>query len=590
MSVSSTLSVHPKSRNTEGGFRLALNLFHSCNNVAKRFGFSGIAELAQLDCNDLQSTTTPYLAELVVALCTNICDSLGDTPAGTVATDDWRPAGNTELVPQPPQSGPSFSFRHMANTADEKSDEDHRLPFVGSVGSVRAMDFSIHAKLDDMAISTRPARQSTRYHLRRATVMMNIAHQDNDDFEPDVMETSNAIVGRDEDDNKTINNYVVLGEIGRGSFGKVKIAENLKTSEIVAMKIIRMDHFGSATAAQELVHRQRIQREIAVMKRVAHPNLVRLHEVIRNPASSKIYLVMDYIPNGVIAVKTSAITCHPISLDTLSGYAVQIVQGLRALHKNGIFHRDIKPDNILLGEGGKVYLSDFGVSVICAEDGVEGVEGTPAFMAPELCRGDAIVKGDLVDVWALGVTFFQLAFGELPFIADSPLQLTRKIVNAPVEFPTGRNVPAEFREVIRGMLEKDPSKRMTLSQLLQSKWLHQKDITTELSEGTLQVVQSTSGDLRNQDSRSTSESSSPTEKKTPTRPSRRNQTRRRPTIQDDSESAFTLLEEEMITSPSVSKRVEELRRNVLSSRAALAVKRCQQAAREIVDLEESKAL
>jgi serine/threonine protein kinase len=318
-----------------------------------------------------------------------------------------------------------------------------------------------------------------------------------------VVETSNVFVSRDDDDNKVINGYVVLGQLGRGQYGKVKLAEHRDTHKLVAMKIIQLSRF---RGAQFQKVREKVSREIAVMKRITHPNLVKLLEVLNAVDKGKMYLILDYIPNGPVAhIDASTGNCMPIPEASLKLYAAQMVAGLMALHRKGIFHRDVKPDNMLLGENNRLYIADFGVSVICSEEGVEGVEGTPAYMSPELCRGEKCVSGDAVDAWALGVTLYQLLFGRLPFVGETPLQLTRRIVNEEPSFASVTrtsnsdddeeedederdvfsrkgppkeeiNPSPEVVTVIRGLLRKDQESRMTLRQVARSDWLRDVDM------------------------------------------------------------------------------------------------------------------
>lgn len=289
---------------------------------------------------------------------------------------------------------------------------------------------------------------------------------------PQVQETDKVVLGRDDDDNKTINNYVILGELGKGSFGKVKLAEHQNSAQLFAIKVIKMSVFGKKVRPQIWA---KLQTEIQVMKIISHPSIVRLHEVMHNQEQEKIYLVMDYVIKGSLVRVLPDGTCDPVDDELLKLYARQLARAVSALHRSNIFHRDIKPDNVLLGDNDKVFLADFGVSVICSEEGVEGVEGTPAYMAPELCRGELNVRGDRVDVWALGVTLFQLMYGRLPFAGDSFLHLTRKIVNdsfvCPQLTPRGALVPPAFIQLIKGMLAKETTARWSMKQVRQCDWL-----------------------------------------------------------------------------------------------------------------------
>ncbi|KPA86171.1 putative Protein kinase domain [Leptomonas pyrrhocoris] len=309
---------------------------------------------------------------------------------------------------------------------------------------------------------------------------------------PSVVETSQVVV-RQNELCKTINDYLVLGLLGKGSYGKVKLVESITTGQKLAMKILP----APKTKASEK-RRTAIQREIAVMKRLKHPNMVRLHEVLGNTKSGKLYLVLQYISGGTIAKKLTGTSIQPIEEETLKLQARQLVNVLKYLQINGVVHRDIKPDNILVDENGNAFLSDFGVSAVCTDEVVSGVEGTPAFMAPEVCRGDDEVTGHLVDVWALGASLFQLMYGVLPFIASNMMDLARQIVGEPLIFPDEDSTrwqpfvdefglpevaaSTDFKEVMRGMLEKDPAKRWGVRRILNSNWLADSEKQTP-SEG-----------------------------------------------------------------------------------------------------------
>ena len=133
-------------------------------------------------------------------------------------------------------------------------------------------------------------------------------------------------------------------------------------------------------------------------------------------------------------------------------------------------HRDIKPDSILVDDEGNVFPSDFGASAVCTDKLVSGVEGSRAFMASEVCRGDAKFTGDLVYVWALGVSLSQLTYGVRPFIASNTMDLSRRIIGEPLVLPDEDpsrwlafanefglpdvQASPHFTELMQGMLQK----------------------------------------------------------------------------------------------------------------------------------------
>ena len=175
----------------------------------------------------------------------------------------------------------------------------------------------------------------------------------------------------EESGHKKFNQYVILSELGRGTQAKVKLAYDTATKELRAIRIIkRPSKIAVGPARNKLMANRfgRIEKEIAVMKRLRHKNLVRLFEVIDDPSTQKLYLVLQYIKYGNLAVSTDGMFIKPVDPHLLLGYARQLCAGLTYLHKRNIAHRDVKPDNILLGDSQDVYLADFGVADFLAQD------------------------------------------------------------------------------------------------------------------------------------------------------------------------------------------------------------------------------
>jgi serine/threonine protein kinase len=261
--------------------------------------------------------------------------------------------------------------------------------------------------------------------------------------------------------NKTINEYSIIAELGRGAYGKVKLAVNNATNETCAIKIMKKSLLKRGTGDSI------VKREIAVMKKLRHRNIVPLMEVLDDDEADKMYLVMKYIDNGTMVHIKGDLTCNTLSADVATQYLRQLISGLTYLHRHGVIHRDLKPDNVMLDMNGIVYLTDFGVSEIMATSstGISGAEGTPIFLAPELLADvtNAKVDGPPVDVWALGVTFYFALFGTAPFSGQSWSEIADSVVHHAVKFPSDTH--AHWVEVLTGLLEKDPKKRLTLSKL-----------------------------------------------------------------------------------------------------------------------------
>ncbi|KAF9923770.1 hypothetical protein FBU30_006178 [Linnemannia zychae] len=169
--------------------------------------------------------------------------------------------------------------------------------------------------------------------------------------------------------NKMINKYMVVRELGRGVHGKVKLCRDTVTNELCAIKIVDKTTRRRLGRAQ-ISNEQKIRREIAIMKKCIHPNVVRLIEVIDDPNARKIYLVLEYMEGGEVRWKD--MEDKPIlPLDDARTIFRDIVLGLEYLHMQGIIHRDIKPANLLLSGDGTVKISDFGVSHFSEKNALE---------------------------------------------------------------------------------------------------------------------------------------------------------------------------------------------------------------------------
>ncbi|OAD69205.1 protein kinase SSP1 related [Phycomyces blakesleeanus NRRL 1555(-)] len=234
---------------------------------------------------------------------------------------------------------------------------------------------------------------------------------------------------------------------------------------------------------------QKIRREISILKKCAHPNVVQLKEVIDDPQSRKIYMALEYTEKGEIEWRDDQ--DRPIlRLPEIRKIFRDVVSGLDYLHYQGIIHRDIKPANLLLTSDHVAKISDFGVSYFnevlagdapaCSAECLARIDrelaetaGTPAFFAPELCcAGESTSRPRItkaIDVWALGVTLYCFVFGQCPFIASTEFELFDTIPTEPLTFPDPNNIgfeiPDTLKDLIQRLLEKSPEDRITLEQV-----------------------------------------------------------------------------------------------------------------------------
>ncbi|KAI9342765.1 kinase-like domain-containing protein [Zopfochytrium polystomum] len=286
---------------------------------------------------------------------------------------------------------------------------------------------------------------------------------------------------------------MIIKEIGRGVHGKVKLCVDTETNEQYAIKIVEKHarkRFGGRSLSQRTMegedpinpHLEKIKREIAILKKVNHPNVVGLKEVIDDPGAEKIYLVLEFMAGGEVRWRDRPDNPKPaLSVDEARLIFRDVICGLEYLHHHGIVHRDIKPANLLLSADNVVKISDFGVSVFVGTGDesepssasyaleLAKTAGSPAFFAPELCAV-AMEVGAAIDMWALGVTLFCLIFGRVPFIAENEFELFHVICKQKLVFPDVREIDRPLRDLLVRLLEKDPDVRITLPEAKLHPW------------------------------------------------------------------------------------------------------------------------
>lgn len=214
--------------------------------------------------------------------------------------------------------------------------------------------------------------------------------------------------------------------LGRGGFAKVFQAKSLVDHSDVAIKIIDKKILDPAME-------ERILREVAAMRRLQdHPNILKIHEVMAS--KTKIYLVMELAPGGDFEkIHRSG----GLKVSNAGKYFSQLVSVLNFCHQNGIAHRDVKPQNLLLDRKENLKVCDFGLSALPEQlkNGLlQTMCGTPAFVAPEVLMQQAY-RGTKADAWSCGVMLFFLLTGNLPFISSSLGTMLKQMRNKQYVFP-----------------------------------------------------------------------------------------------------------------------------------------------------------
>ena len=258
----------------------------------------------------------------------------------------------------------------------------------------------------------------------------------------------------------SVGPYVLGRTLGEGTTGKVKVGFHRETGEKVAVKIVRKDALAGAAAA-----RQKVQREIAVLKLVDHPHVLRLHAVYESARS--LFVVMELVAGGELfdyIVRRG----HVPARETRRLFR-EIVAGVDYLHSQGIAHRDLKPENILLDAGGRVKIADLGMAAVMRPGARLATScGSPHYAAPEVVRG-APYDGRAADIWSCGVILYTLATSNLPFDDDALPRLLDKVCRGAYTVPAF--VPPDARDLIARMLTVDPARRIAMPELKRHPWL-----------------------------------------------------------------------------------------------------------------------
>ncbi|KAF4124131.1 protein-serine/threonine kinase [Geosmithia morbida] len=226
-----------------------------------------------------------------------------------------------------------------------------------------------------------------------------------------------------------------------------------------------------------------IREEVAIMKKLNHPNLVSLIEVLDNPEEDSLYMVLEMCKKGVVMKVGLDEDVTPYSEETCRYWFRDLILGIEYLHAQGVIHRDIKPDNLLLSEDNVLKVVDFGVSQMFekkSEMKTNKSAGSPAFLPPELCGKHGEVSGAAADIWSMGVSLFCLRYGRIPFNRDSIMKMYEAIKSDEPTIPADEN--PTLKDLFSKILEKDPEKRIQMPQLREHPWVTKEGTDPLLSE------------------------------------------------------------------------------------------------------------
>ncbi|XP_063692245.1 MAP/microtubule affinity-regulating kinase 3-like isoform X29 [Bolinopsis microptera] len=261
------------------------------------------------------------------------------------------------------------------------------------------------------------------------------------------------------EDSQHVGKYKLLKTIGKGNFAKVKLARHLPTGREVAVKVIDKTQMNQTSI-------QKLNREMKIMKRLNHPNIVRLYEVIETEKT--LYLVMEYASGGEVF---DYLVAHGRMKEKEARQKFrQIVSAVQYCHQKGIIHRDLKAENLLLDAEMNMKLADFGFSnEFTAGTKLDTFCGSPPYAAPELFQGKKY-DGPEVDVWSLGVILYTLVSGSLPFDGQNLKELRERVLRGKYRIPFYMSTDCE--NLLKKFLILNPVKRHSLEAIMNDRWMN----------------------------------------------------------------------------------------------------------------------
>ncbi|KAF3926007.1 hypothetical protein ABW20_dc0107838 [Dactylellina cionopaga] len=348
-------------------------------------------------------------------------------------------------------------------------------------------------------------RSPTRHHKRTHSTPRRV-----------VKETLDASMQYNDNDDRRINQYIIKQEIGRGSFGSVHLATDQEGIDYalkefsksrlrkqIKSNLMRHGPHMIAPRGGRLnvpMHRRKgsdlategeaanplylIRGEIAVMKKLDHENLVNLIEVLDDPDGDSLYMVLEMCAKGVIMKVGIGENATPFAENDCRYWFRDLMLGIEYLHAQGIIHRDIKPDNLLLNSQNCLKIVDFGVSEMFNKDTemkTTKSAGSPAFLPPEMCTiGHTEYDGRAADIWSMGVCLYCFYYGRLPFDNDSIMELYESIREDIILYTD--DTPPELLDLFHRLFQKDPAQRINMDELREHPWITSNGTDTLMSK------------------------------------------------------------------------------------------------------------
>ena len=254
---------------------------------------------------------------------------------------------------------------------------------------------------------------------------------------------------------QTISHYKIIEKLGEGRMGMVYKAQDLKLDRPVAIKLLPPD----LNASRE--NKERFVREAKIVAGLNHSNILHVYDI--DEQDGRLFFVMEFIAGETLRYHIANLKSgENISLQQAINWTIQVSQGLRAAHEKNIIHRDIKPENIMMTRDGLLKIMDFGIARLKSDtkaSDTDTLSGTLAYMSPEQVQ--RITEDHRTDIWSLGVMFYEMLTGELPFRAEHEAAWIYLIVNENPLHPSShdRRIPPIVDSCVMRMLKKNREQR-----------------------------------------------------------------------------------------------------------------------------------
>ena len=214
-----------------------------------------------------------------------------------------------------------------------------------------------------------------------------------------------------------------------------------------------------------------ITREIEVLRKLDHPNVIKLYDVIYN--SNTIFLILEYCKHGDFSCFLKK---RALKEEHAKRFIRELAEGMKYLKKHNITHRDLKPQNLLLTDKYNLKITDFGLAKFIEDDKMmQTMCGSPLYMAPEILTYKEYT--DKADLWSIGVILYEMLTGELPFKGNTIYNIMKQIENKTIKFPKDKYpISNEAEQLVNELLQKDAQQRISWNDFFSHSWLYPKDI------------------------------------------------------------------------------------------------------------------